>query len=43
MKRGHSFQYKVCHWWYCSGCGLIQMNNTASRKAAKQACRGAEE
>lgn len=34
----HKFDKKICHWWYCSGCGLVALKNDATRKRMKQKC-----
>ena len=39
----HAFNKKVCHWVYCSGCGLVALNNEVSRKAMQKPCYSMEE
>ena len=34
----HEFTRRVLHWPYCKYCGLVKLNNAASRKAAKKKC-----
>lgn len=34
----HSFNKKVLHWSYCSGCGLVLLKNEATLKAASLPC-----
>jgi hypothetical protein len=34
----HSFTKKICHWWYCARCGLIALNNDATRNAMAKGC-----
>lgn len=36
--REHAFTKKVVHWSYCAQCGLVQLRNDVSRKAAKAKC-----
>jgi len=38
----HIFNKKVCHWAYCSGCGLVLLNNDLSRKLAQKPCESME-
>lgn len=40
----HKFNKKVlnCPWWYCSGCGLVALNNDATRKAMQRPCNSME-
>lgn len=39
----HSFNKKVCHWMYCSGCGLVALKNDSTKKRMKQSCESMEE
>lgn len=39
----HSFTKKICHWMYCSGCGLVNLKNDATRKRMSQPCESMEE
>ncbi len=39
----HSFNRKVCSWAYCSGCGLVALNNDATRKRMAKPCESMEE
>lgn len=34
----HKFNKTICHWPYCSQCGLIRLRNKASQKAAEKLC-----
>lgn len=34
----HVFNKKVLHWSYCSGCGLVLLNNEATEKRARMPC-----
>ena len=34
----HRFTERVCHWPYCSRCGLVLLRNDVSRRAAGQPC-----
>jgi hypothetical protein len=37
--KGHVFTFKVCHWWGCKYCGLLLLNNNASRKESRKPCK----
>lgn len=39
----HNFNKKVCHWMYCSGCGLVALKNDSTRKRMQQSCESMEE
>jgi len=39
----HSFSKKVCSWVYCSGCGLVALNNEATRKRMQKPCESMED
>lgn len=39
----HNFNKKVCHWMYCSGCGLVALKNDATRKRMEKSCESMEE
>ena len=39
----HQFTKKVCHWFYCSGCGLVLLKNESSLKRSKESCQSMEE
>jgi len=39
----HQFNKKVCHWSYCSGCGLVALKNDATRKRMAQSCESMED
>jgi len=39
----HVFNKKVCSWVYCSGCGLVALNNEATRKRMSKPCEAMEE
>lgn len=34
----HNLNMRVLHWRYCSRCGLLALNNKATRKALKAPC-----
>lgn len=36
--RGHSWTWKVCNWFCCAHCGLVPLNNEATRKAMRAPC-----
>ena len=36
--RQHVFTLRICSWRYCAGCGLIMLNNDATRAAAAGPC-----
>lgn len=42
-KQPHQFTKKVCHWMYCSGCGLVALKNESTRKRIEQSCESMEE
>lgn len=39
----HSFTKKVMSWVYCSGCGLVALNNESTRKRIARNCESMEE
>lgn len=39
----HEMKHRVCHWFYCHKCGLVNMKNGASTKALDKDCPGAKE
>ena len=39
----HSFNRKVLNWVYCSGCGLLALNNEVTRRAMNKPCPSMEE
>lgn len=39
----HQFNKKVCHWLYCSGCGLVLLKNEASAKRSRESCHSMED
>ena len=39
----HRFDRKVCHWVYCSGCGLVALKNDRTRKLMNRPCNSMEE
>lgn len=39
----HSFNKKILHWFYCSGCGLVALKNDVTMKAMKKPCNSMEE
>jgi hypothetical protein len=41
--RTHSFVLRICSWFYCARCGLILLNNDATRRAASSPCRNRED
>jgi hypothetical protein len=43
QKVAHSFTKKVCHWFYCSGCGLVALKNESTRKRMQEPCDAMEE
>lgn len=34
----HSFTRKIVSFWYCARCGLILLNNDATRRAKNRGC-----
>jgi hypothetical protein len=34
----HSMTKKICHWSYCSRCGLLALKNSATRRALRAPC-----
>lgn len=42
-KVAHTFNAKVCHWVYCTGCGLVALKNDATRKRMESGCESMEE
>ena len=44
IKRGpHSLTKRICHWAYCSRCGLVALKNDVTRRALKKECVTEEE
>ena len=41
-KHPHVFNRKILYWSYCSGCGMVLLNNEVSRKKARKQCEGLE-
>ena len=39
----HQFTKKICHWFYCSGCGLVNLKNEATRKRMMLGCESMED
>ena len=39
----HQFDKKICHWLYCSGCGLVALKNDSTRRRIEQSCESMEE
>lgn len=39
----HISNKKVCHWVYCSGYGLVALNNETSRKKMQKPCESMED
>ena len=39
----HRFNKKICGWVYCSGCGLVALNNDATRKRMSKPCESMED
>lgn len=39
----HQFTKKVFHWWYCSGCGLVNLKNDSTRKRMAEGCQSMED
>ena len=39
----HQFNKKVCHWVYCSGCGLVALKNESTRKRMAEGCQSMED
>ena len=37
---GHNFQRKLVGYFYCVKCGLIRLNNPATKQAERQPCPG---
>jgi len=35
-------RYKICHWLYCPGCGLVALKNEATRKRMAKPCESME-
>lgn len=38
----HSFTYRFISWMVCTKCGLVALNNKASRKEMSKQCKGSE-
>ncbi len=38
----HIFNKKIVSWMYCSGCGLVALNNEATRKRMQKPCESME-
>lgn len=38
VSKPHVFKYRFIKWLYCHHCGLVLLNNTASRKEACKPC-----
>ena len=36
--KGHTFNKKVCHWDYCSKCGLVALKNEPTARAIALGC-----
>ena len=42
-KQGHEISSgRICHWFFCTKCGIVYLNNKATRKYLKKPCPGAE-
>ncbi len=39
----HQFDRKICHWLYCSGCGLVALKNDSTQNRIKQGCNSMED
>ena len=39
----HSFVKRVQAWWYCDGCGLVALNNSATAARIAKPCKSMEE
>ena len=39
----HDFNKKIVSWMYCSGCGLVALNNEATRKRMQKPCVSMED
>jgi hypothetical protein len=39
----HVFNKKIVSWMYCSGCGLVALNNEATRKRMQKPCVSMED
>lgn len=39
----HVFSKKIVSWMYCSGCGLVALNNDVTRKRMQQSCEAMED
>ena len=42
-KTAHVFKGKIISWWYCTGCGLVALNNEATGKRIQQPCESMED
>ena len=39
----HIFNKKIVSWVYCSGCGLVALNNDSTRKRMTKPCESMED
>lgn len=39
----HQFTKKICHWLYCSGCGLVNLKNDSTRRRMALGCESMED
>lgn len=39
----HVFKYRFIKWFYCHHCGMLPLNNAASRKDAAKPCKALNE
>lgn len=39
----HSFTLRICSWFYCARCGLVALNNAATKQAMNAPCRNRED
>lgn len=39
----HQFSGRIFHWLYCTGCGLVNLKNDATRKRMAMSCESMED
>lgn len=42
QKQAHTFNAKICHWDYCTKCGLVALKNKPTAIAMAAPCPDAE-
>lgn len=41
--QNHEMRFRVCHWFFCNKCGIVNLNNKETHKTLEKKCPGSTE